>query len=175
MNLSMGLRVFMTETDEKIKSKADSKSLLQKAGWTEVRDLMGELSAHMSEKLHHSSKDLKGLNEKISNLGSKGASGMLKCISCARPVAGGKSVTHWSKNPLDPELASGAEAHVQRIKTAAAHLHNADRMPAIDGAQRSPVLCIYLFFAFAQSRHRSRLFHSSEPPAYVGPMCLFDG
>ena len=51
--LSMGLRVFMTETEEKLEGKADSKALLQKAGWSEVRDLMGELSAHLSEKLHH--------------------------------------------------------------------------------------------------------------------------
>ena len=93
VSLSMGLRVYMTETDEKINQKADSKVLLQKAGWTEVRDLMGELSAHMSEKLHHSSTELKGLNNKISNLGSKGASGFVKCISCSRPVAAAKAST----------------------------------------------------------------------------------
>jgi hypothetical protein len=72
VNMSMGLRVFMTETEEKLNRKSDAKALLQKAGWTEVRDLMGELSAHLSEKLHQSSSTLsstlKGLNEKISNM-----------------------------------------------------------------------------------------------------------
>jgi len=37
------LRVFISETEEKLGTKADAKALLQKAGWTEVRELMGEI------------------------------------------------------------------------------------------------------------------------------------
>ena len=43
VQLSMGLRVFMTETDDKLSGKADAKALLHKAGWSEVRDLMVRL------------------------------------------------------------------------------------------------------------------------------------
>ena len=143
IDMSMGLRVFMTVTEAKLSSKADAKALLQKAGWTEVRDLMGELSAHLSEKLHHSSSTLKGLNEKISNMDGKSASGSLKCISCARPVAPSKPIAHWSKNPLDPELLGGAEEHVHRMKIASAHLYSTDKMPAIESAQRSGVLFFF--------------------------------
>ena len=149
VDLSMGLRVFMTETEEKLNSKADAKALLQKAGWTEVRDLMGELSAHMSEKLHHSSSELKGLNERISTLGGKsGASGLLKCISCSRPVPAQKNVSYWSKSSLDPDGVSGGDAHVQRIKTAAAHHHSPDKMPAIDGARHSGLVWLLTFTSF---------------------------
>ena len=154
VNMSMGLRVFMTETEEKLNSKADAKALLQKAGWTEVRDLMGELSAHLSEKLHQSSSTLsstlKGLNEKIANMDFKqSVSGSVKCISCARLIAPSpsRSAAHWSKNPLDPELSVGAEEHVHRMKIASAHLYSADKMPAIESAQKGSVFC--LFFGVA--------------------------
>ena len=150
VNMSMGLRVFMTETEEKLNGKPDAKALLQKAGWTEVRDLMGELSAHLSEKLHQSSSTLssalKGLNEKISNMeGNQSVSGSVKCISCARLIAPSpsRSAAHWSKNPLDPELSGGAEEHVHRMKIASAHLYSADKMPAIESAQRGSVFCLF--------------------------------
>lgn len=147
VDMSMGLRIFMTETEEKLKSKADAKALLQKAGWTEVRDLMGELNAHLSEKVHHSSSTLKGLYEKISNIdGKQSASGSVKCISCSRLVAPSpsKSATHWSKNPLDPQLSGGAEEHVHRMKIASAHLYSTDKMPAIESAQKGSVFCFSL-------------------------------
>ena len=38
----------------------------------------GELSAYMSDKFHSSSTEVKGLNEKIQNLGGKSASGLYK-------------------------------------------------------------------------------------------------
>jgi len=118
VTLSMGLRVFMTETEEKLEGKADSKALLQKAGWSEVRDLMGELSAHLSEKLHHSSDQLKGLNSKIARLGGQDTSSAIKCISCSRPLPANspKPLAHWSKNAEHHDFAE--TAHVQRIKTA---------------------------------------------------------
>ena len=150
VNMSMGLRVFMTETEEKLNRKSDAKALLQKAGWTEVRDLMGELSAHLSEKLHQSSSTFKGLNEKISNMDcNQSVSGSVKCISCARLIAPSpsRSAAHWSKNPLDPELSVGAEEHVHRMKIASAHLYSADKMPAIESAQKGSVFC--LFFGVA--------------------------
>ena len=146
VNMSMGLRVFMTETEEKLNSKADAKALLQKAGWTEVRDLMGELSAHLSEKLHQSSSTFKGLNEKISNMDcNQSVSGSVKCISCARLIAPSpsRSAAIWSKNPLDPELSGGAEEHVHRMKIASAHLYIADKMPAIESAQKGSVFCLF--------------------------------
>jgi len=144
VDLSMGLSAFMSQIEDKLSSKADVKALLQKASWTEVRDLMADLSAHMGEKIYHTSTEIKGLQQKISNIGDTGgnALGVMKCISCSRPIAAVKTEGHvhfWSKNPMYPELMSGGDAHVQRIKTVNAHLHHADKMPAIDGARPSAV------------------------------------
>jgi hypothetical protein len=162
VDLSMGLSAFMSQIEDKLSSKADVKALLQKASWTEVRDLMADLSAHMGEKINHTSTEIKGLQQKISNMGDTGgnALGVLKCISCSRPIAAAKTEGHvhfWSKNPMDPELMSGGDAHVQRIKTVNAHLHHADKMPAIDGARPSAVF----FFA----PHVPHLLYYHIPPA----------
>ena len=149
VDISSSLSSFIAETEENLHKKADVKSLLQKAGWSEVRDLMCELSAHMNEKIRVSSLELKSVRDKINILNGdtrRDTMGLLKCISCARPLPPGKPP---HKAVIEPDLCDppGGCEHVQRIKKTAVHLH-AEKMPVIDGARQktqatSPTSPIY--------------------------------
>ena len=137
VDISSSLSRFIAETEDNLHKKADAKTLLQKAGWSEVRDLMRELSAHTNEKIRASSLELKSVRDKINILNGdtrRDTTGLLKCISCARPLPPGKPP---HKAVIEPDLCDrpGGCEHVQRIKKTAAHLH-AEKMPVIEGARQ---------------------------------------
>ena len=81
-----------TGIDAKIVHKADVEQLNDKMGRLETDDLLNQITNQLTEKLRRTGKDMQELREDLDVIltmimqdASVGA-GMLKCLSCERPV-----------------------------------------------------------------------------------------
>mmetsp|Transcript_28555 Transcript_28555/g.58363 ORF Transcript_28555/g.58363 Transcript_28555/m.58363 type:complete len:377 (+) Transcript_28555:52-1182(+) len=87
------IKDFMSKVEAAIAGKADVDALNEKMGRMEVDDLLNQLNSSLDERLRRVNKDLQELREDLdviltmimqdANVGA----GMLKCLSCEKPVA----------------------------------------------------------------------------------------
>jgi len=140
-DLSKALNEFMERIDGEMKSKVDSKALLEKAGWEEVNALLKQITHTLNDKLTRSTKDVKELKNKI--VDPRSGAGLQKCISCSRQMPDPQQVLYWSAPTVDPALEIGVDHHVYKItreaqmqaEAEAAKAHSA--LPNIDNTKRT--------------------------------------